>query len=416
MAKKKIEETQDSLGDIMAASIKKKPSKKSIEPQLSLSEMEDVLANDIITGVNTALKGNAHQSAYYLSDPSINADVKYWVSTGCSILDLAISNRPNGGFPVGRISEVTGLEQSGKSLLAAHALASTQKMGGLAILIDTEAAISKEYMSAIGIDIDKLLYLPLETMEDIFEAIETIITKVRQKQKDKIVTIVVDSVMGASTKQELEAGFDKDGYATSKSIIISKGMRKLTNLISRQHICLIFTNQLRVKMNVIGFADPYTTSGGKALAFHSSVRLRLKSLGQIKSKVKGIEITVGGKTECIVQKNRMGPPLRKVQYDIYFESGIDNYGSWLMALKNYNLVQLNGAVYSFDYCFDKTTGETEELRFQSKNFKDLLDARPELKEEIYEMICDKYVMEYKANKDFGIDDVTVDTNFLGEDS
>lgn len=418
MAKKKIEDTPESLGDVMAKAMteKKKPTPKSKDPELSKAQMEEALSLDIIEGVNTALKGNAYKTAYYLSDPTINSDVKYWVSTGCDILDLAISNRPNGGFPVGRIVELMGLEQSGKSLLAAHALASTQKMSGVSVLIDTEAAISKEYLEAIGVDSSKLLYMQLETMEDIFQAIEVIIEKVRKKQKDKIVTIVVDSVMGASTKVELEATYDKQGYATSKSIIISAGMRKLTNLISRQNILLIFTNQLRQKVGFIGFGDAFTTSGGKALAFHASVRLRLKSLGQIKAKVNGIEIVVGGKTEAIVQKNRMGPPLRRVNYDIFFESGIDNYGSWLSILKTYKLLKEDGQSYIYEFADEETGDITETFKFKSKDFKALLDSNQKLKDQLYKHICDAYVMEYKVNENFGIDDVTLDTNFLGEDS
>ena len=123
-------------------------------------------------------------------------------------------------------------------------------------------------------------------------------------QKDRLVTIVVDSVAAASTKKELEADYDKDGYATDKSIIISKAMRKITNMIGRQKITLVFTNQLRQKMNAMAFADPWTTSGGKALAFHASVRLRSASTGKIKAKdERGNERIVGIKVRANVIKN-----------------------------------------------------------------------------------------------------------------
>lgn len=145
---------------------------------------------------------------------------------------------------------------SGKSLLGAYALASCQKKGGIAVYIDTESAVSREYLTAIGVDVTKLMYLQLEPLEDIFAAIESIIEKVRSSDRKRLVTILVDSVMGATTYKELDADYGKDGYATDKAIILSKAMRKITGLISKQKICLIFTNQLRTRMNAM-FGDPF---------------------------------------------------------------------------------------------------------------------------------------------------------------
>jgi recombination protein RecA len=324
---------------------------------------------------------------------STPTDLDDWVSTGSPMLDLAIANRPNGGLPVGRITEITGLEGSGKSLLAAHAIADTQKKGGYGVYIDTENAMNQDFLTAIGVDIKKMLYVPLETVEDIFEAIDSIIESIRAADgsEKKLVTIVVDSVAGATTKVELAADYDQAGYATQKAIIISKAMRKVTNLIGRERICLIFTNQLRTRMGV-SFGDPWTTSGGKAIAFHSSCRLRLKQMGQLKSKVGGIDQVVGIKTRAQVIKNRMGPPLRSIDYDIYFDSGIDNYGSWLEMMKNYKLVTQSGAWYTY---IDKQTGE--EIKFQAKNFEEILLERPVMKDNIYKDICETYVMSYKES-------------------
>jgi len=343
-------------------------------------------------------------------DDDSPSEVSEWISTGSSMLDLAISNRPNGGLPVGRITEITGLEASGKSLLAAHVLANTQKKGGLAVYIDTENAISREFLQAIGVNLKDMLYVPLDSIEDIFDAIDNIIESVRKTDKNKIVTIVVDSVAGASTKIEMAADYDKDGYATSKALILSKAMRKITNFIGRERICMIFTNQLRTRMGV-SFGDQWTTSGGKAIAFHSSVRLRLKSVGQIKVTKEGRDEILGIKTRAQVIKNRMGPPLRMVDYDIYFESGIDDYGSWLEMLKNFNLVTQAGAWYTY------TNTETGEIiKFQSKDFESKIMDHPELKNHIYQELCEKYILKYKAGEDFGIDDVTIDTDFEGEES
>lgn len=364
----------------------------------SRDELSSILADNL----NKKFK-SAHKVAYFLDgEETTPTDLDEWVSTGSPMLDLAISNRPNGGLPVGRITEITGLEGSGKSLLAAHSIADTQKKGGLGVYIDTENAMNQEFLEAIGVDVNKMLYVPLETVEDIFEAIDSIIESVRSSDKKKLVTIVVDSVAGASTKVEISADYDQAGYATQKAIIISKAMRKVTNLIGRERISLIFTNQLRTRLGV-SFGDPWTTSGGKAIAFHSSCRLRLKQMGQLKSKVGGVDQVVGIKTRAQVIKNRMGPPLRSVDYDIYFDSGIDNYGSWLQMMKQYKLVNQSGAWYTY---VDSETGE--EIKFQAKNFEDILMERPEIKESIYQQICDAYIMSYKqSSEEANIDNIEV---------
>jgi len=378
-------------------------------------ELEDVLANTLADSINKQFKGQALKTAFFLDgDDDSPSNVKEWISSGCDSLDLAISNRPNGGFPVGRITEITGLEASGKSLLAAHTLAETQKKGGLAVYIDTESATSSEFLAAIGADLKTMLYVPLETVEEIFETIETIVDGVRKSDKDRLVTIVVDSIMGASTKIELASEYDKDGYATSKSIILSKAMRKVTNWIARDRICLIFTNQLRVKMGV-SFGDQWTTSGGKAIPFHASVRLRLKNTGQIKAIVNGVEQIVGSKTNVQVVKNRMGPPHRKIDYEIYYDSGIDNFGGWLNLMKQFKLVKQSGAWYTLEDV-DHETGEVfGELKFQSKEFVSKVINIPEIKERLYKRICNAYIFKYQAGIDGGIDDVIIDEDVIDEE-
>lgn len=352
--------------------------------------------------------------AYFLNEEDWSpSDITDWVSTGSSMLDLAIANRPNGGFPVGRITEIAGLEASGKSLLAAHALKSTQDKGGVAVYIDTENAISREFFQAIGVRLEDMLYIPLDTVEDIFEAVEAIIEKIRSSNKDRLVTIVIDSIMGASTKPETAALYDKDGYATSKALILSKAMRKITNYLGRERVCLIMTNQLREKLGV-SFGDKYTTSGGKAIGFHSSVRIRLKSIGQIKMKKGMVEQVIGIKTNATVIKNRMGPPLRSVEYDIYFDSGIDDYGSWLSILKEQKLVTQAGAWYTYQVV-DPDTGEVEDIKFQSKDFYEKVLSNQALKDSVYEQICDRLILKYKMNVDTGIDDVFIEEDFVGED-
>ena len=358
----------------------------------------DELAEVIASELNKQFK--SHQVAYFLDGvEETPTDVTDWISTGSSLLDLAISNKPHGGFAAGRIAEINGLESSGKSLIGAHALATTQRKDGLAVYIDTESSVSSEFLQAIGIDTDNMLYVHLETVEDIFDTIETIVIKTRESSKDKLVTILVDSLAAASTKVEMDADFDKDGWATAKAIIISKAMRKITNLIARQKVCLIFTNQLRQKLGVM-FGDPWTTSGGKALPFHASTRIRLKNMGQIKDTKKN---TIGIKIRAQVIKNRLGPPLRSAEFPLYFDKGIDDFGSWLNIMKDHKLVTQAGAWYTFK------DQDGKEHKFQSKDFSSLL-ADVDTKKYIYDSICEKVILKYDSNQ-LGIDDVTTDDEF-----
>ena len=366
-----------------------------------MASVNDVLADTLADSLNKKFKDN--KVAYFLDGSDTTpTDIKDFISTGSSMLDLAISNKPNGGIAVGRITEINGLESSGKSLLGAHMLAETQKKGGVAVYIDTETSVSQEFLEVIGIDMNKMLYLHLETVEDIFEAIEEIVTKVRESDKDRLVTILVDSLAAATTKVELEADFDKDGWATAKAIIISKAMRKITQMIGRQKVALVFTNQLRQKLGVM-FGDPWTTSGGKALPFHASTRIRLKNMGQIKDTGKNV---LGMKCRAQIVKNRLGPPLRHADYDMYFDRGIDNYGAWLTVLKEHKLVKSGGAWYTL------VDQNGEEHKFQSKDWEELITSDEELREYVYKIICDKVILKYKEK--LGIDDVEFTDEVIGD--
>ena len=366
-----------------------------------MSSVNDVLARTLADSLNKKFKDT--KVAYFLDGTDTTpTDIKDFISTGSSMLDLAIANKPNGGIAVGRITEINGLESSGKSLLGAHILAETQKKNGVAVYIDTETSVSQEIMEVIGIDMSKMLYLHLETVEDIFEAIEEIVIKVRESDKDRLVTIMVDSLAGASTKVEMEADFNKDGWATAKAIIISKAMRKITQMIGREKIALIFTNQLRQKLGVM-FGDPWTTSGGKALPFHASTRIRLKNMGQIKDSKKN---TIGMKCRAQIVKNRLGPPLRHADYDMYFDRGIDNYGAWLTVLKEHKLVKQGGSWYTL------TDAKGKEHKFLSKDWEELITGSDEIKEYVYQIICDKVILKYKEK--LGIDDVEFTDEVIGD--
>jgi recombination protein RecA len=355
-----------------------------------VSELADILNKDSKEG----------KKVYFLDDQEDPSTISDWISTGSSLLDLAISNRPNGGLPVGRMVEFNGLEGTGKSLISAHIVANTQKKGGIAVVIDTENAAAPEFWKSLGVDLKNLPYSPCETVEDIFEQMEKLISVVRKSNKDRILTIIVDSVAAASTKTEQESEHGKDGYATTKSIIISKAMRKITNMIGRQKVLIVFTNQLRQNLNAMAFGDKYTVSGGKALAYHCSVRVRLNNTGKLK---KGEEV-IGNECKAQVVKNRMGPPQRQATFDIYFDSGIADYASWLKVLKEQNIVKQSGAYYKY------TKSNGEEIQFQSKDLVEMMTKDISFKDEIYQKICDSVIMKYKDPNSIIVDDTVVDTN------
>jgi recombination protein RecA len=168
-------------------------------------------------------------------------------------------------------------------------------------------------------------------------------------------------------------------------------MRKITGLLGRERIALVFTNQLRQKMNAMAFSDPWTTSGGKAIAFHASTRLRLNLMGKISNSNGDV---IGVKVKANIVKNRLGPPHRTAEFEIYFNRGIDDLGAWLKVMKENKLVKQAGAWYSYT---DPVTGE--ETKFQSKDFSKFLDDSAERKDSIYQTICESLIMKYQTEFD-----------------
>ncbi len=351
------------------------------------------LAHSLAEELNKKFKDDG-QVAYFLDEDPVPTNISDWVSTGSTMLDLAISNRPHGGLPVGRIVEINGLESSGKSLVAAHALANVQKKGGVAVYIDTENALDDKFLRSIGVNTSEMIYAQMDTCEKIFAFIEQIIETVRgDKDNDKVVGIVFDSLAAASTNKEMEADFDKDGWATDKALIVSKAMRKITKLIGRERILLVITNQLRQKLNVM-FGDPWTTSGGKALQFHSSVRIRLSLASKDKYIIKKgkLDETIGIRLNAKVIKNRVGPPFRNATFDVYFDRGIDDLTSWIDILKAHDIVKRSNPGFKI------TDHNGEERKFITEEWTGLLENDEKLKQHVYKQICELLVMKYKADE------------------
>jgi len=377
----------------MADKDKKKSPSKHIDSDVSVDR--DDLALLLQKEMNKANKDGA-KVAWFLDEEDNPWDITDWVSTGSTMLDLAISNRANGGLPVGKIAEISGLEGTGKSLVCGHIIAETQKRGGLAVFFDSESAIDKNYWKALGVNISSVPTIPFTTLEELFNNLELCIGTFRKNSKDRLLTILVDSVAQASIEKEMEAEHGVDGYNTGKSLILGKAMRKITNLLARQRILLLFTNQVRYNMNAGPFGDKWITPGGKALPFACSVRLRVANLGKIKKD----EEVIGMKCQCQVIKSRCGPNFKFAEFEVHYDSGIQNLASWLKFMKEHGIITGDGRGYEYK----RTSGE--KIEFNTAKFVELMQTDAVLKEEIYQAICAKYIMQYRSPDSAIVENVT----------
>jgi len=256
-----------------------------------------------------------------------NVVVKDWVSTGIYPLDVVLSNTANGGFPNGRLSEISGAEGAGKTLMAACALAETQRAGGVAILIDTEHAASLDVFKAVGVDVKKLVYIQAGTVEEVFKTMETVVSKVALDKSNKKITIVWDSIAATSTKAEVEADYDQNTVAMTARLL-SKGLRKYIPLCNAHNVCLIFVNQLRTKIGIT-FGDDKVSPGGAAVPFHASIRLRISVFKSIKDSQGRL---LGRIIKCDVKKNKVAPPMRTMLFTIRWG---ERPGAWISQYETY---------------------------------------------------------------------------------
>lgn len=303
----------------------------------------DDFVQDLIKDLN-----REHQTrvAWNLATDMSPTHVKRWVSTGSVQLDYAISNRKEGGCPEGRIIEIYGPPSIGKSHIAAQICRACQKMGGIAVYIDTENAVNPENLSQLGVDVSKrFIYVETGCVEDTFTVIDSIVSKVKVSAKDVPVVVIWDSVAATPAKAELEADYDKDSIGL-QARQLSKGFRKITQVIGNQNITLICLNQIRTKIGVI-YGDPMTTSGGLALPFHASVRISLtggKRLEDPKTKeLIGIEVN------AYLLKNKVASPFRKVSFQIHFGKGIIEHEELFDVLRAYcddHRIEKNGKLLS----------------------------------------------------------------------
>jgi recombination protein RecA len=281
------------------------------------------------------------------------------IPSGSIMIDEALGL---GGYPKGRVVEVFGPESSGKTTLALHAIAEAQKIGGIAAFVDAEHALDPTYARALGVNVDELWVSQPDTGEQALEIAESLV------RSGAVDIIVVDSVAALTPQAEIEGDMG-DSHVGLQARLMSQALRKLTGTISKSGTCLIFINQIRMKIGVM-FGNPETTTGGKALKFYSSVRVEVRRIETI---TKGTDDAIGNRVRVKIVKNKVAPPFRKAEVEIMFGKGISATGSLLDAGLKYDVISKSGSWYSY--------GE-ERIGQGRENAKEFLSQNPEIAAQI----------------------------------
>ena len=287
------------------------------------------------------------------------------IPTGALSLDLALGGQ---GMPRGRICELFGPEGSGKTTLALHVIAEAQKLGGVAAFIDAEHAMDPTWARKLGVNLDELLISQPDTGEQALEICELLV------RSNAVDVIVIDSVAALVPRAEIE-GEMGDQHMGLQARLMSQALRKLVGCVSKSRTCILFINQIRMKIGIM-FGNPETTPGGNALKFYSSVRIDVRRVNTIKEG----DVAVGSRVRARVVKNKIAPPFRTAEFDIMFDHGISYFGDLIDLAVEQNVIEKQGSWLS---CGEVRLGQGRE---QAKKF---LEGNADLAEEIRKAIVAK---------------------------
>ena len=288
------------------------------------------------------------------------------ISSGCLSLDLAMGV---GGFPRGRIIEIYGPESSGKTTVALHAIAETQKAGGIAAFIDAEHALDPVYAQNLGVDLENLYVSQPDTGEQALDITDTLV------RSGAVDLIVIDSVAALTPKAEIEGDMG-DNHVGLHARLMSQALRKLTGVSNKSKTCIIFINQLREKVGVM-FGNPETTTGGKALKFYASMRIDVRKSDALKN----TEGLYGNRTKVKIVKNKLAPPFKQAEFDIIFGEGISQEGCLIDIATEQGIVEKSGSWYAYNGA--KVAQGRDKAR-------DWLKANPDIAKEIEVKIREVY--------------------------
>jgi recombination protein RecA len=389
----------------------------------------DAIFSQLVGQHNKVSPGSATLGA------QMESEIKYWVDSGSTLLNMILSNRPDGGWPCGRIVEVFGRESIGKSTLGYVAMANAQKAGGIALYADIERTGNKKFMELLGVDLKSLIYTDIPEIEKLFEALQyNLITIAESKAfTNKPVMIVIDSVTALQTTSEMESGYEFNmNVSMGKAKQLGKALKKIIPYLAKANACLYFVNQVRD--NTSGYGESYVVPGGKAIPFYSSVRLYLegktkivakdptleneyqiaianwKALGGNKSGIekpekpkstKENETTVGYEVTAYTKKNKTAPPDRRTPFRIVFSQGLFDEECWLDQCIKYGIVKASGA-YNEIVAFPNDLG-----KFYKTGWMEVLQSSKELYDKIKNLLIDKMTVKLQL-AEYAIEDEAVE--------